>query len=470
MIRWDICVNTAASAQASGLDTLTVVDGSRFPATGTLIISGASSVFTEAYTSRSGNLFTLTNTLNQNVASGASVTLDMVQKASMEVGKHLSKHQRRLIVANYYGGETVVFGSVQADPENFALASTIAGAFTQTIADGNGEITGIHDFGQFLLIEKEDSLHSLKFQISADLGTKLTVVQPLVLGDSLGPLDVGATALVLNSLYYPTRSNGFVSMNPATSGDSVSTVPTLLSQDIDPYLKTIDLSYARKGVSDNKIYWSVARKGATQNTIVLEYDLLRKKWSKYTGWAVKDFAEKGGEVLYLGLGDGAIYQINNDSFNDANNEFSSSASFKRMDYGEIGRTKSQSVVYLQGYMTVASNFYVDVFFNEDGVLFKQTYQINKDTTGLYFSSPITDATGAFILGNPILGMSSLEGIANLSVFRCYLGISMVKSFFNLQVRVYGSRAAFWGVTGMAMNPEINPTVPSGFLVAPILEV
>jgi len=468
--RWDICVGTVNGAHVAGGATVTLVDGSRFPSGGgTLILqtTGGGARFVEAYTSRTGNVFTLTNTLNSNVDTGTSVATDIIQKASMEIGKHLTKHQRRLVMANYYGGETVVWLSVQGSPEDFTIASTISGGVTQTIADGNGEITGVHDFGQFLVIEKQDSLHSMKFQIAADLGSKLAVLQPMISGESMGPLGNPSTAKTFNKLYYPTRSNGFLSLSPATSGDSVSVEVQPLSQKIDPYIHAaLELGYARVAASNNKVYWSVARIGATQNTLVLEYDILRSAWTKHFGWAVKDLVEKDDEVLYLDSGSGEVYQINNSAYNDNGNEYMASASFKRFDYGEMGTPKSQGYVYLEGYMTTATEFFVDVFFNEDGILGKQTYRINKDTTGLYFSSPITDATGLFVLGLPILGMSSLAGIANLHTFRCYLAIDVSKSFYNLQPRVYGTRAAFWGITGMSMSPEIVSIVPQGFVVSP----
>lgn len=466
--RWDICLTEANGAQIAGASTLVVVDASRFPVAGTLVIQGASSTFTEAYSSHDGTTFTLTGTLSQNVSDGAGVTMDMIEKDTMEIGKHLEKNQRRLFIANYYGGETVVQYSVQNDPEDFSVDDTIAGGGTETIADGNGEITGMNDFGAFLVIEKEDSLHSFSFEIASDLGTKLAIINPLTSGEHMGPLDSGSTIKVEGKLYYPTRTNGFLSLTPSVSGDSISVTPEHLSGDIDPYVTdSIELSFARVASANKKTYWSVARVGATGNTIVLMFDELRKAWSRQIGWAVKDMTVKDNMVLYLDHSDGSVSEIDNGEFHDNNEEYLTSMLFKRFDYGEIGRPKSQSAVYMQGYMTTASEFYIDVYYNEDGVLGTQTYLINKDTEGIYFSSPITDEMGAFVLGEPILGMSRLRGIANLKAFRFYLGIDTRKTFYNIQARAYGTRSAFWGITGMAMNPEILPSIPKEFIVSPI---
>lgn len=470
--RWDICVDTVSGAHSAGATTVTLADGTRFPSGGgTLILKSTSgSFFTEAYTSRTGNVFTLTNTLDNNVAAGSSATLDMIQKGSMEIGKHLAKNQRRLYMANYYGGETIVKYSVQNNPEDFSVAGTIAGGGTETIADGNGEITGMHDFGAFLVIEKEDSIHSFQFDIASDLGTKLAIIQPMTSGEHLGPLDSNSTVNVGGKLIYPTRTNGFIALTPVSSGNSVSVEVGQLSNKIDEYIdNSIELSYSRVASANHKIWWSVASTGATQNTVVLMYDVVAGKWARQIGWAVKDFTVKDNEVLYLDAGDGSIVQIENKTYNDNNNEYSTSMLFKSFDYGEIGRPKSQDVVFVSGFMTTASEFFIDVMFNEDGVLGKQTYRINKDTTGLYFSSSITDEMGAFILGEPILGMVSLRGIANLIMFRCYLSINKKNSFYSIQPRAYGTRAAFWGITAFAMNPEINPIIPTNFLVSPETE-
>lgn len=470
-IRWDMCVSTVNGSHAAGVASVTLVDGSRFPATGTLILkSSGGTLFTEAYTSRAGNVFTLTNTLDNNVDSGSYAVIDVVRKASMEVGKYINKHQQRLVVANYYGGETVFFYSKQADPEDFTVASTIVGGGTETIADGNGEITGLHDFGQFLLVEKSDSLHSFSFEISADLGSKLARIQPVLSGQALGPLSMNSSAKISNDLMYPTKTNGFVSISPSTTGSNVSVSVNPISRNINPYLKSfVDLTSAATRIvsNENKVYWAVTLVGATLNTLVIEYDILRKTWTRHVGWAVKDFTVVDEEILYLDVTNGGIYKINNGTYNDAGNDYQSYGSFKCLHYGEIGRTKTQNVLYVEGLMTPAAQFFIDVYFNENGQLDKQTYQIDVDTENLLFSDPITDSMGSFILGNPILGMVSLANIGDLSAFRGYLALPSKNGFFNIQARVYGSRGAFWAIGGFSMEPEILPPVPKNMLIAPI---
>lgn len=466
--RWDVTLSNANGAQLTGAATLVIDDATRFPDSGILAIKGVSGMFNEPYTSHDGTTFTLTNTLDQNVPDGASVTMEMVQKSDMEVGKVLQKNQRRLFIGNYYGGETVVAYSVQNDPEDFTVDDTIVGGGTETIADGNGEITGMHDFGAFLVIEKRDSLHAFSFQISDDLGSKLADIQPITSGEHLGPLDMGSTIKMDGQLMYPTTSAGFVALTPSTSGDNVSTQVDDLSEKIKPFIDaSLNLDFSRAAATNNKIWWAVARIGAIQNTLVVMYDKSRDAWCRQVGWAIKDIANKDDEIIYLDVGTGQVVQIEDGTYSDNDNEYLMSLVLKRFDYGAMGNPKNQSVVYFQGLMTPASEFFIDIYFNEEGSLDKRTYQINKDTVGLQYTSQITDEQGAFVLGLPILGMASLEGIPDVSFYRGFLALPAKNAFFNIQPRFYGNRAAFWGLTGIAMNPELIPVVPKDMLINPI---
>lgn len=468
--RWDICVDTVQGATTAGATTLTLNDGTRFPAGGgTLLLKKSSdgTTFKQAYSSRTGSVFTLTALLF-DVDDGSFATLDMIEKSAMPLGKHLTKWAQRLIVANYYGGETVIKYSVQNSAEDFTEATTIAGAGSESISDGNGEITGVHDFGAFLLIMKTDSVHSFSFEVDSTLGSKLANIRPILSGQSIGALDSSNTVKVLNSLFYPTDTNGFIKITPQTTSYNTSNISIetkLLSRKIDSYLrKNINLQTAKVTANDNQIFWAVSRIGAEQNTLVLVYDVLRGLWKRYSGWGVRDFTAKDNKVIYLEIGSGNIYETHTGAYDDEQNEYMSSALLKRFDYGAIGELKNQTVIYLQGYMQDSAEFYVDVYMNEDGILKSTTFMINKDTDGLYFSSPLTDENGAFILGQPIMDMVTLPNVSSLSFFRGYLKIPEEYGFYTIQTRLYGTRASFWGITGISGDPQIIEAIPQDFLI------
>ncbi len=467
--RWNIAVNQANGAQSSGASTLVVDDATRFPASGTLVIKGESSTFTEAYTSHTATTFTLTNTLNQNVPDNASVTTDVIEKASMLKGKILAKHQLRLFSANYYGGETRVAYSIKNDPEDFTTGTGIAAASSLVIADGYGEITGLHDFGEFLTIEKEDSLHSLKIAISSDLTTKLDVIVPIVSGQSTGALKQQTTIKALNSLFYLTNNAGFISVYPKSSGEvQLKTI----SDKIQKYVtSSVSFTNSRSVFYDQKVLWSCAISGGVQNTLILMFDTLSNSWSLIKNWSVKDFAVKSGDLLFMDSGTGDIYQAFADGYHDENSPYIVEFYTKPFNFEAISRVKTGSPIYLQGYMTPATDLFVDVLYNEGGVFKKQTFNINKDKTNasgqnIFNLTPLTSSLGLPIMGLPILGSVMLSEIGDLTVFRCYLGTSIRNAYYNIQLRIYSNKQAYWGVTGLGINTALEEAIPSELFINP----
>jgi len=469
--RWDICVSTVSGAHSAGAATVTLADGTRFPSGGgTLVLkSSGGTVFTEAYTSRTGNVFTLTNTLDNDLDSGSLATTDIIEKADMELGKIVSKFSGRLMVMNYYGGETTLWYSKLNDPEDFTAGSNVVDAGTEVIADGNGEITGGFDFGEFFVITKEDSVHSLRFKLDETLASKLSEIIPIVSGQSLGPISSNATVKVLNKLYYPTKTEGFMSQSPVSTGGQTTITPEIISGKIHR-LVTDGLTYTNSEAVffDQKILWGVGIVGGTQNIQVLMYDTLKNAWSVISGWAVQDWAKVDKKLYYLDSGNGSVYEAFNGTYNDADNPYECIAYTKRFDYEQLATPKTADSIYLQGYITSATDLYVDVLYNEGGTFKTQTFLINKDAEGLFYINPITGMAGHFTLGGQIAGQVSLEEIGDVFFFRCYLGISNRDGFFNIQLRFRSNKAAFWGVSGMAVNPKMEMIAPPEIYLSPTI--
>lgn len=468
-IRWDMCVTQVAVGAAGGAATITVDDASRFPASGTLILKSGGNEFIEAYSSKAGNVFTLTGTLNSAIVDGDSCVLMAVEKSSMEKGRVLCRHQSRLFVANKFGAETSGWYSVTNSPENFTTGSTVTAASTFTIADGNGGITGMHDFGAFLLIEKEDSHHRFEIVVASDLASKLDKIQPIISGTSVGTLSQQATIKMFNKLYYPTRTEGFIGLDPRTSGDSASTGLDVLSLNIQLYVtKQLYLSDCKGVAYRQNALWTVGRVGASQNTFVLMYDTLRKAWTRFTGWSVKDWGRANGNLYFLENGTGKVMQCFTAGYNDVNNPYEVSALTKRWNFGVMSQAKTEDKIYIQGYMTPQADIFIDVYFNELGSLDKQTFRINKDTVNLLYKVDIGGTLGSEALADTMLGGVSFADLGNVSFFRGYLGISNRNGFYNIQCRVRSNKEAFWGLTGLGFNPELNKSIDAKMVMSPEL--
>lgn len=462
--RWDISLDMINGARTAGATTVTVDDATRFPTTGTLVITDGSTTITAAYTSHTGTVFTLTGALSANVADNSSITVQMVEKSGMEKGKILVKWQRRLVVGNRYGGESNFYYSNVDDPEDFSTGSGISdGGFFQ-LADGNGGITGLHDFGTYILIEKQDSLVTFDFQINATLSSKLEHVQPLISGFSMGPLNAESTIKVLNSLYYPTESNGISQLDPAVTGSNATTGVSNLSSRIFNYVNDLNFDNARVAYADQKIFWACST--GTVNNIILVYDLIRQAWTKFDSWNAKDIFSKSDVFYYLSRIDGKIYQ-GLVGQNDVDTPFLSYFYTKRYNFGKPSVPKTADVVYIEGYMTDATEFFVDVIYNELGRLATRTYQINVDTDGLFFAPLPVSSLGLFPMGLLPLGLIPVSQIGSTGIFRGYLSIPNQYGFYNIQLKFYSlSASARWAITGYSVAPNINSAIPSLMKINP----
>lgn len=467
--KWLMAVDVVVNPTFPGSPTLTLSDSTRFPASGTVVVKNSSgNDINLNFTANSGNVLTLDVPLTDTISNNASIAMSVQHMPDMQLGKVVVKWQSRLMVMNYYGGETVVWYSVLSSPEDFTTGDTVEAAGTDVISDGNGEITAANDFGTFLVIEKEDSFHTFQFVISSDLGSKQSQIDPILSGQSIGPLMQGTVVRSTNMLLYPTRTEGFVSMTPASTGGQVSVSPTIISQKIQPTV-TNALGYDNcKGVLFNqKAVWAVSMKGAQQNVVVVYYDVLRASWSVVDSWAVQDFAAKDRKLFYMDNSNGSIQQIFTGGFTDNNNPYTAQFFTKKFDFNTLAQPKTEDLVYVEGFITAASKIYVDVMMNEGGSLSKQTYLISKDTVGIQLSDPISAMLAAFIVGELPFGWVPVGEIGDLAFFRIYLGTAINFGFYNIQLRFYSSNGAFYGITGVGFNPELMPVIPNEMVASPI---
>jgi len=455
---------TAIDFTGAGAGTQTIFKGETI-----LLIQDGATTTIVPYISKSVNTLTLTKAIGVAIADNASVTLMLIPKNVIPKGKILAKHQLRLFSSNYYGGETNIWYSVQGNAEDFTVGSTVAAAATTVISDGNGEVTGLHDFGEFLVIEKQDSLHRFNIKVSADLGSKLDEIIPLVSGQSLGPIRQATTVKVLNSLMYLTNTEGFISLYPQSSGGQSGVKYEIVSSKIQSYI-TDQASFdkCRGVVFDQKVLFAHATVGGSQNTKILVYDTLRQIWSLISGWAIADFTVKDNELLFLENGTGNVYQAFTSSYHDNGSAYVSEFYTKQFNFGAFSRPKTGGPIYIQGFMTPATDLFVDVLYNEGGELKTQTFNIDKDTARLYYSSPLSAALGQPIMGLPILSSTVLAEIGDVSFFRCYLGVSVRHGFYVIQLRIYSNKQAFWAVSGIGFNPSLSPVIPGENIIDPII--
>jgi hypothetical protein len=465
-VKWHMATTTVDGDQADSVTTVNVVDATRFPASGTVVFKVNGNEFTWAYTSKTATTLVGGGATGTALVDGDAVTMMLVEVSGMQKGKVLGKHGGRLFTMNRFGAEIAGYYSQLNNPEGFA-GTGISASSSFVISDGNGEITGFEDYGRFAVILKEDSVHTFEIIISEDLGAKLDKIQPVISGTSIGPLSQPATIKLRNRIMYPTSTEGIMSLDPLTSGDSTGSAINVISQNIQTYVtEGISFTTCRASSYRQHALWAVSDPKGSGNIEVLVFDMLRNAWSKFTGWAVKDWARFNDRIFYMENGSGEIYEGFVSSFDDNNNPIEVDLYTKRFNFGSIARPKVNDLVYVQGYLTPSTELFVDVLFNEGGLLNTQTFKIEQGANGVLVSQPLTDALGQGTLGTVALGYIRSSQIGDVAFFRTYLGVDISKGYYNMQLRFRSNKATWWAVTGISFNPRVNVATDSNMVLSP----
>lgn len=473
MIKWPVCLSYFAGAQVAGDGTITLTDGSYFPNSGTLVIKNAGVEFTKAYTARAGNVLTLTGTLGQDVAAGSAVCLEISEKAAMPKGKVMTRYQRRFFVANYVGGETAIKYSVTQTPEDFTTGTGADSGGALILSDGNGEITKMDSFGEYILVSKKDSLHRLNLVISGDLSAKLDQIIPVVGEIRMGPVNTWASVKKNNAIYYPTVTEGIYEINPDTTGTNTSVSVNIISQNIQKYVLTLNFDNARTVSVFQKLFISCASVNSSGvassfNDVVLVYDFLRKVWTRYNNWNVKDWLVHNYKLYFISAADSNIYEADFNYKVDNDASYECFVKTKRYDMGNGTLPKSVSKIFVQGYISQVTNLYVDVMFNEGGSQNTTTYLISG--TGRYVTQQFNASLGLVLGGAQIMGTGQdiEDDIDELGIFRVYLDTPSRYGFYNVQLKFYTIQAgADWAITGLGFLQLLEQKAPGALSIGPL---
>lgn len=465
-IKWPIGYSTVSTSITVGASTIVVSDASYFPATGTLVVlesGGTARSF--PYTSISTNTITLTSPSAYAIAIGAGVVLEISDKPSMAKGKVLARHQRRLFVANYYGGESNMKYSKTELPEDFTTGTGVTLGGALTLADGNGGITLMTDFGTYLILSKEDNIVRFEFKINATLDAKLDEITPLTSDKSMGPINVWSTIKKNKSIYYPTATEGIMMLNPEATGNSTSIGVDIKSKKIQPLYQSLNFTNSRTTTFNNKIIWSCA--SSSSNDTVLVYDTLRDYWTKINNWNVKDWSLHNSELLFGSRVDNNIYKaFTKNNYTDNDTPYVSYVTSKDYDFGQPSLPKTCMYFYAEGGISSTTTLYFDVTVKQGNRIVTNYYSISG--TGSYVGTVIPEAMAMNMLGTPIMGMGSTLDLDNQGVYRVYFAIPIRNGFYTINYKARSKKAGdYWSINGVAFNPELVNQVPTGMVTGVI---
>lgn len=453
-VKWSIYQQELADDAFAGNTSITIDDAVPLPSTGDVVLFDGSSYVYTSYSSKLGNVLTLTAPLSGDMGSGATVVSQLIEVAGMEKGKYVITYNRRIVVSNAYQQEVKVSYSKQNDPEDFSAPGSSPGdPGTFNLNDGNGQITALGDFGEYVLITKEDNMVRFEITINDAGDVQFEKITPLISGKAMGPKADSASIKILNSVYYVTPSKDIYQISPTQTGASSTSGLSNVSSPIYNYLKTLTFDKTRTAYNDQKIMWACGT--GEVNNLVLVYDLIRNAWTKFLGWNAQDIFSKGNTSYYLDRTSGNIYSILSD-YDDDGSSYKSYYFTKRLSFGKSSMPKTADAIYVEGYITSSTNLFAKVLFNERGSLKSETYKISG--TGEYVTQVSVGALGQYPMGVVPLGLTASGGIG---IFHVYLSIPNMYGFYNIQVMFYSEKAgSIWAVSGISINPTADPNIPA----------
>lgn len=465
-IKWQIGVGYVKTLASSGAVAIVLDDSTMFPATGTIVLKTAGGA--EVYTTYSANV-TATGTLTvpalgADVAAGTCVAFQILEATTVAKGKIIGKWQNRLFIANSAGHECLINISQEANPENFVLGTTAKSPYNVNVIDGVGGISGVDDFGEYLLIEKDDSMHKMSVEVVtlSDGTTQLSAKSVPIISDiSMGPVNPWSRIKKNNLLYYATLTEGVFQINPDITGQQTSVQTNIISKPIRPLVQTLDFTNTRITSFDQKIMLSAT--SDVTGDVVMVYDILRSSpadgvftWTKYTNWNVRDWLRHNKKLYYGSRVDNNIYEALTDEKIDGVKPYETYFKTKAFDFGQGALPKTTSHVFVSGYITPQTTLYFDVILTTGDSVQTTTYALKGN--GKLLMVGIPKALAMAMLGVFSLGDAEIETTTGL--FRCYLAVPQRYGWYTLQIKAYSNiQATDWGVTGLGFSPWVELKAP-----------
>jgi len=426
-----------------------------------IVVSDGTNTATAIYYSISGNVLSLIAQIGTLFGPGATVVSQLEQRPGIPLGSVMTSWTNSLTIANGKGSENTLQVSCAGVPEDFTVGAEIAFGDMQACYDGDPQIVGVHNFGLFLVVEKNNNMYRFSYNFDSTLNTKQGQLTPIIAGQGVGPVSKTVPVQTMGTLYYPSLSTGIMSLAPVSTGYTTTTQFAVISMPItNLVLNSLTFANDSRGTFvGQKLFWTTGFTGE-KNSLILMYDLIRQAWSLWDSWAPKDIISYQYGLFYISATDGNVYQ-GLMGYNDAGNPYTSYAFTKRYNFGPASMPKTADALYIEGYLASATNLYVDVLYNERGGQLKKTYKINRSNINVLFTPLSEEALSQISLYGSALSDIENKHVGTLGSFRCYLSIPNGLAFFSIQVQVYSLDAnAVWGLIGIAVNPKQEPIVPA----------
>lgn len=437
--RWTGNVTKLRIAASPTDSSLSVVDTTLFPTSGTIIYCGV----TTTYSSKTAvSLDSLSPTVSSNCAIGRGVAQVPEEFPNAPKGNILTVLNTRMFVAGVASSSQAIFYSQIADASVFSLNATTTHAANDAgiinMPEGGGGITGMAIDEQVLYVFKRNLIKSVAFSQDAD---DLPIVRPIKPFDNksqtVGAVSSKSIFAGGNGIFFITPNNEIMNISRVSGFDYPQVTP--ISDIIKPTVDAVDFSSARGVYWKNKAYFGAKSSSDSQyNDVLLVYNYHRQAWeSPILGLNVGDFSIakfENDEELYFGS-DVTIntYVLTSDPLDDI---YGVTANWRSREetFDEPFRLKTIDNFYVEGYIDDNTELTISLLLDEDG--YTQTYSTtivgNEDNNRYRFVSEAFNVMGLNPFGYERFG--SNDDFSGKKKFRVYLvkGLRRVP-FYSAQV-------------------------------------
>ena len=331
----------------------------------------------------------------------------------------------------YAAYQNSVFCSKIDDFQDFSFTSPRVASEGEVVIfpEGGEKITGLAIRPDYVAVFKKDYIGSLKFK---DFGADLSDIP--VVNTVNKEVNIGAVnqKSIVNKNFFVMYSNNDIGMTQLSRLANKSFDESInLAERIRPSIEDYTLAGSAVGIIENKILHST-RDDSDFNNVVIVYDSLYDRFTKFTGWNADSFTVYNDNLYYGDSVNQNVYKAFHNEYNDTDLPYVTEAKTKWFNFGLPDLFKEIAYVYVEGWINKASEIDFTVYLDEGGTFTSKTQTI--DGEGDYVTPLPVKGFGINAFG--LTNFTNVSGDSdNLSHFAGYINLDdlLDNKFRNVQI-------------------------------------
>lgn len=435
---WTGATTRLTSALVGGETSISVVDTTNFPATGTIIYNGTEI----AYSAKTATTFTVASAhASAGANDGIAQAVDDSTHSGITKGNILLSAKDRLWIAGQPGAPNALDYSDEGNAFTFTGGANRADSGTEDFFNIGGAITGIAEKGEEIIVLGQDGGDGFSF-VYPTATTKAPKFREIFRSKGYGCLSFRSIVKINQEVYFANK-NGMVSLGDLEGSDKVFT--TSVTRDVLPTMQTYDFSEAVAEYYDRESILLVACKTDADfpgNDIVIGLEFYNDRNGVqsigivYFDWPVECIAIFE-DRLYIG----SSFEMNTfkafDTYQNDGAPRSIRYATKRLNFKNPFQHKTAPLMSVRGMIKDGTDIDVLIEYNKGfkGSVSKKIRSDGLDeVTGVqkhYVSQQNLNDMGSFPMGvNPIGALR--EEVSELKEFVVYLDVGIDYDWHDIQ--------------------------------------